>query len=56
MAKIYIVQCCFAENIEKTVGPYGDESVAYYVADAIGKHFYNGGDQHTRVVERMVIE
>ena len=53
---VYLVQCCFSAEVEKTVGPYKDEQVAHHVADAIERHFYNGGDQYCRVEERTVIE
>jgi len=51
---VYLVQCCFDVDVKHTVGPYADETVAHHVADAIETHFWNGGDQYTRVEAREV--
>jgi len=54
MTKVHLVQCCFAADIQHTVGPYESEETAKAVANAIEAHFWYGGDQHVRVESRVV--
>ena len=53
--KVYIVQCCIAAEIEKTVGPFGDKETAEIVAKVLRDHFHNGGDRHVRIEKRVVL-
>jgi len=53
---VYLVQCCHAATVEKTLGPIQQEFIAEIIAGVIERHFYNGGDQYCRVEERTVIE
>ena len=55
MTKVHLVQCCFAADIEKTIGPFGHETTAEIVADVLREHFHNGGDRHVRVESRVVV-
>lgn len=53
---VYLIQCCIATDIQKVVGPYESEQTANHVAEAIERHFHNGGDRHVQVEERELIE
>ena len=52
---VYLVQCCFAAEIEKTVGPFGHKETAEIVAKVLRDHFHNGGDRHVRIEKRVVL-
>ena len=54
MTNVHLVQCCFAADIQHTVGPYADEETANAVAKAIEQHFWTGGDQYVQVEKRVV--
>jgi len=54
MTKVHLVQCCFAADIQHTVGPYENVETAKAVANAIEEHFWTGGDQHVQVESRVV--
>jgi len=54
-ADVYLVQCCHAADIQKTIGPFGNETTANIVADVIADHFHNGGDLHVQVEPRTVV-
>ena len=54
MTNVHLVQCCFAADIQHTVGPYENEEKAKAVANAIEAHFWTGGDQYVQVEKRVV--
>jgi len=55
-AAVYIVQCCFASHIEKTIGPFGNQTTAEIVADVVSEHFHSDGDRHVYVEKREIVQ
>ena len=52
---VYIVQCCVEVDIQKTIGPFGNQTTAEIVKDVVSEHFHNGGDRHVYVEKREIV-